>query len=251
MATYKTLSSSLNWSTGLSPTPGTTTLIAGGLGSEGSVLIPHFLNSAFDNKQPVILISFTQTYNHYVHILRKMGVNLLNHQIQFVNALRPLDLTSLPPATRPHFTLGAQDQWPRFFEWLAEQPPSVVVIDGLCSLLDQGHGLDTVLSFFTRCQSVVESGGLAGARLVVNMFVDDEGTEPLAYAVVRRSHYVLSFEALSSGASSDVSGQLTAVAGHLLCQLPDSKSFKPTALHYKVSDTTVQFFSPGQSRIVL
>ncbi|KAJ2485959.1 Elongator subunit elp6 [Coemansia sp. RSA 2050] len=251
MATYKTLSSSLNWSAGLSPLPATTTLIAGGLGSEGSVLIPHFLNSAFDNKLPVVLISFTQTYNHYVHILRKMGVNLLNHQIQFVNALRPIDLSSLPPATRPHFTLGSYDQWPEFYAWLEEQPPSVVVIDGLCSLLDQGHSLDTALSFFTRCQSVIEAGGLAGARLVVNMLVDDEGTEPLAYAVVRRSHYVLSFKALSSGASSDISGQLTAVAGHLHCQLPASKSFKPMVLHYKVSDTTVLFFSPGQSRIVL
>ncbi|KAJ2883834.1 Elongator subunit elp6 [Coemansia aciculifera] len=180
-----------------------------------------------------------------------MGVNLANHQIQFVNALLPLDLSSLPAATRPHFTLGPKEQWPEFLKWLESQPPSVIIIDGLCSLLDQGHDLSTALWFFTACQRIVESHEVSGARLVANMFVDDDNTEPLAHAVIRRSHYVLSFEALASGASSDVSGQLTAVAGHLHCQLPASKTFKPTVLHYKVSDTTVLFFSPGQSRIVL
>ncbi|KAJ2831259.1 hypothetical protein GGI24_001633 [Coemansia furcata] len=238
MATYKTLSSSLNWSTGLPPP--STTLLAGTLGSDSSVLIPHFVSSALDNKMAVTLVSFTQTYSHYAHILRKMGVSA--QSLHFVNALIPADLSSLPPATRPHYTLG---EWPEFFAWLAERPPGVVIIDGLCSLLDQGRDAQ---AFFAGCQRVVEAQ--EGGRLVVNMFVDDENSELLAHAMVRRSHYVLSCAALASGASNDVSGQLTAVAGHLLCQLPRG-SFKPMDLHYKVSDTTVQFFSPGQSRIVL
>ncbi|KAJ2744577.1 Elongator subunit elp6 [Coemansia sp. BCRC 34301] len=245
MATYKTLSSSLNWSTGLSPSPGTTTLVAGGLGAEGSVLIPHFISSGFDNKHPVTLISFVQTYSHYMHILRKMGVNLLNQPIKFVNALSTHDTSGLPPATRPHFTIT---EWPIFLEWLEGQPPGVVIVDGLCSLLDQGWGLDAVVAVFVACQRIVES---QGGRLVVNLFADDEDSELLAHAVLRRAHYTLSLEGLASGASSDVSGQLTAVAGHLHCQLSEGKAFKPTILHYKVSDTTVSFFSPGQSRIVL
>ncbi|KAJ2811113.1 hypothetical protein H4S07_002264, partial [Coemansia furcata] len=197
MATYKTLSSSLNWSTGLPPP--STTLLAGTLGSDSSVLIPHFISSALDNKMAVTLVSFTQTYSHYAHILRKMGVNA--QSLQFVNALIPADLSSLPPATRPHYTLG---EWPEFFAWLAERPPGVVIIDGLCSLLDQGRDAQ---GFFAGCQRIVEA---QKGRLVVNMFVDDENSELLAHAVVRRSHYVLSCAALASGASNDVSGQLTA-----------------------------------------
>ncbi|KAJ2910339.1 Elongator subunit elp6, partial [Coemansia aciculifera] len=245
----------LNWSTGLSPTPGTTTLLAGSGGLEasgGSILIPHFISSAIDNGHPVILISFVQTYSHYLHILRKMGRNLQNHTPhQFVNALSThQDFSALPAATRPHYTVT---EWPAFFQWLESQEPALVIIDGLCSLLDQGHSVKEAMGFFAACQRVVEGWGSEQARFVVNLFADDEGTaEELAYAVLRRSHYALSFEALASGASSDVSGQLTAVAGHLHCQLlKESRAFKPTVLHYKVSDTTVLFFSPGQSRIVL
>ncbi|KAJ2572303.1 Elongator subunit elp6 [Coemansia sp. RSA 1836] len=178
-----------------------------------------------------------------MHILRKMGVNLSTQPLQFVNALSTHDTGVLPPTTRPHFTI---QEWPVFFDWLKEQKPAVVIIDGLCSLVDQG--LDA-LRFFVECQRIVESW--ATGSLVVNMFVDDEGSESLAHCVLRRAHYALSLEGLASGASTDVSGQLTAVAGHLHCQLLESKAFKPTALHYKVSDTTVLFFSPGQSRIVL
>ncbi|KAJ2295073.1 Elongator subunit elp6 [Coemansia sp. RSA 2706] len=250
MATYKTLSASLNWPTGL-PAPGSTVLISGGLESEGSVLIPHFVNSTFESQQPVILLSFRQTFNHYMHIMRKMGVNLARHKLQFVNGLVQADFSALPPATRPHFTL---DKWPEFFQWLNEQPPSLLIIDGLCSLLDQGFSMSQVLQFFVSCQRIAETkaeldGGYAG--LVVNVLLD-EFSELLVRSMIRRSHYFFSFEGLSSGASNDVSGQLTVIPGHLHCQIQtQAKDFKPALLHYRVSDVTVQFFSPGQSSTVL
>ncbi|KAJ2007007.1 hypothetical protein GGI04_001683 [Coemansia thaxteri] len=186
---------------------------------------------------------------HYIHIMRKMGVNLASQQnLQFVSALAaPVSqdlLSNLPPATRPHFVLDP-DNWPAFFNWLNAQPPSLLIIDGLCSLLDQGMAADRALSFFKACQS-------SAAKLVVCMFADDETSVPLAHAIVRRCHHVFSFDGLVSGASTDVSGQLTVVGGHLLCQLPnEQRSFKPVVLHYKISDSSVHFFSPGQSRIVL
>ncbi|KAJ2820060.1 Elongator subunit elp6 [Coemansia erecta] len=247
MATYKTLSASLNWPTGL-PASGSTVLVSGGLEAEGSVLIPHFANSAFNAQQAVILVSFRQTFNHYMHIMRKMGVNMTRHRLQFVSGLVSADFSALPPATRPHFAL---DEWPEFFQWLDAQPPSLVIIDGLCSLLDQGHSVDRVLQFFVSCQRIVEAKAEGGhAALVVNVLLD-EFSELLVRSMIRRAHYFFSFEALASGASSDVSGQLTVVPGHLHCQIQETQAFKPALLHYRVSDATVQFFSPGQSSTVL
>ncbi|KAJ1882401.1 Elongator subunit elp6 [Coemansia sp. RSA 1722] len=115
-------------------------------------------------------------------------------------------------------------------------------------MLDLGEDLDTVVEFVTCCKRIVEGNG---GRFVVGMFLD-EFTQPLVCRLVGFAHYYLGFEPLSSGSSSDVSGQLTVVPGHLYCQIHDSsQEFKPMLLHYRVSDTTVQFFSPGQSRIVL
>ncbi|KAJ2798890.1 Elongator subunit elp6 [Coemansia guatemalensis] len=252
MATYKTLSSKLNWANGL-PEASTTMIVAGGLEADGSVMIPHLVNSVFERQGQVILLSFRHPFNHYLHIMRKMGVNASKHKLQFVNGLVETDLSSLPPATRPHFTLSAD--WQEFYSWLNAQPPSLLIIDGLCSLLDLGHDVKTVMSFFTACQQIVgdwsvrAGGGYAG--LVANMLLD-EFTELLAKSLIRRSHYFFNFEDLESGASTDVSGQLTAIPGHLHCQIQNSgNKFKPALLHYKVADTTVQFFSPGQSSTIL
>ncbi|KAI9505403.1 Elongator subunit elp6 [Coemansia spiralis] len=254
MATYKTLSSSLNWPQGL-PEQGTTTVICGELEAEGSVLLPHFISSSI--AESVVLVSFTQTLNHYMHIMRKMGVNLGKHKFQFVNALTRVDLASLPPATRPHFTV---EKWPEFFRWLNEQPDNcTLVVDGLCSLLDQGYDCDFAMWVFDSCQRIIEGKAKKGAaRLVVNLFLDDF-SELLVRSLMRRSHYFFSFESLSSGSSTEVAGQLTVVPGHLHCQIQSDNSgtlqtqklFKSVLLHYRVSDTTVEFFSPGQSRMVL
>ncbi|KAJ1727715.1 Elongator subunit elp6 [Coemansia biformis] len=247
MATYKTLSAGLNWTSGLPPS-GTTVAVAGGLEAEGSVVLPHFINSTLDNGGAVILLSFRHTFNHYVHIMRKMGVNLSQHKLQFVNGLVQTDLSSLPAATRPHYTLG---EWPEFYAWLASQPPSVLVVDGLCTLLDLGHTCASVIGFVNACQRIVEDKRDGHCGLVVNMLLD-EFSEPLARALIRRAHYAFNFEGLASGASIDVSGQLTVAPGHLLCQVPAAaRDFKPALLHYRVSDTTVQFFAPGQPSIVL
>ncbi|PIA12748.1 hypothetical protein COEREDRAFT_12275 [Coemansia reversa NRRL 1564] len=252
MATYKTLSSKLNLTNGL-PEVSTTMIVAGGLEADGIVMIPHLINNVFEKQGSVILLSFKHPFNHYLHIMRKMGVNASRHKLQFVNGLVETDLSSLPPTTRPHFTLGAD--WTEFYSWLKSQPPSLLIIDGLCSLLDLGHDVKVVMSFFTACQQIVENwqvrsdDGYAG--LVANMLLD-EFTELLARSLIRRSHYFFNFEDLESGASTDVSGQLTAIPGHLHCQIQSGSSkFKPALLHYKVTDTTVQFFSPGQSSTIL
>ncbi|KAJ2714472.1 Elongator subunit elp6 [Coemansia spiralis] len=247
MATYKSLSAGLNWAGGLPPS-GTTVAVAGGLEADGGVVLPHFISSTLDSGGSVILVSFRHTFNHYVHILRKMGVAVAQRNFSFVNGLVQADFSNLPPATRPHFTLR---EWPEFFAWLAAQPPSVLLIDGLCTLLDLGHSCAAVVDFFAACQRIVEDKQAGQSGLVVNILVDDF-SEPLARALIRRSHYVFSFEGLASGASNDVSGQLTVAPGHLLCQVPSAaRGFKPALLHYQVADTTVQFFSPGQSSTVL
>ncbi|KAJ1954764.1 Elongator subunit elp6 [Linderina pennispora] len=236
MATYKTLAASLDWPTGQPPSQ-TTTLICSSLSAPGDILLPHFLSS-----DHAVLLSFTQTSNHYMHILRKMGVH--RPKIHFVNALTDFSLDALPSATRPKLTVNGD--WPRFYQWLAGQPENTtLVVDGLCSLMDQGMSAAQAAGVFDTCRRITE---LLGGRLVVSVFLD-EFTEKLVRALVRRSHYVFNFEGLASGASSDVSGQLTAVPGHLNCQT--AKAFKPVHLHYKVADTAVQFFSPGQSRTVL
>ncbi|KAJ2483691.1 Elongator subunit elp6 [Coemansia sp. RSA 2131] len=246
MATYKSLSASLNWPSGQPPSS-TTTLITGTLSAEGSILIPHFTNSTFEAQTPVILLSFRHTYNHYMHIMRKMGVHTNRHDLKFVNALARGDFSQLPQATRPHFTLN---EWPEFFQWLCEQPPSTVILDGVCSLLDVGHSENSVMQFIGSCQRIVEEKAQSGyAALVVNVLLD-EFSESLVRSVVRRAHFLFSFEGLASGASSGVSGQLTVVPGHLFCQL-QQRTFSPALLHYQVSDATVQFFSPGQSSTVL
>ncbi|KAJ1948949.1 Elongator subunit elp6 [Linderina macrospora] len=173
-----------------------------------------------------------------------MGVHLHKHSFQFVNALTDFSLASLPAATRPHFSVN--NEWDKFYQWLAGQPEhTTVVVDGLCSLLDQGKQVDQVVEVFDCCRRISE---LKGGRLVLSVFLD-EFSEPLVRALTRRSHYVFSFDGLVSGASADVSGQLTVVPGHLNCQT--TSAFKPVLLHYKVADTTVQFFSPGQARTVL
>ncbi|KAJ2076604.1 Elongator subunit elp6 [Coemansia sp. RSA 988] len=252
MATYKTLSSKLNWADGL-PEAATTMIVAGGLEADGSVIIPHLINSVFERQGQVILLSFRHPFNHYLHIMRKMGVNVSKHKLQFVNGLVEADLSNLPPATQPHFTLGAD--WADFYGWLKDQSPSLLIIDGLCSLLDLGHNVKRVMSFFTACQQIVEDwsvrsdGGYTG--FVANILLD-EFTELLAKSLIRKSHYFFNFEDLESGASTDVSGQLTAIPGHLHCQIQNGSSkFRPALLHYKVTDTTVQFFSPGQSSTIL
>ncbi|KAJ2721490.1 Elongator subunit elp6 [Coemansia sp. Benny D115] len=179
-----------------------------------------------------------------------MGVNLAaKNKIKFVNGLTHQQLDNLPPQTRPDYTLiNTTQEWHLFFEWLENTQPQVLLIDGLCSLLDMGVSVDAATWFFECCQRIVER---AGGRLVVAMYLD-EFSEPLARRIVRLAHYVLSMQELLSGASSDVSGQLTAVPGHLYSQVHDARSeFKPISLHYRVSDTTVQFFSPGQSHTVL
>ncbi|KAJ2556354.1 Elongator subunit elp6 [Coemansia sp. RSA 1933] len=190
--------------------------------------------------------------SHYMHIMRKMGVNLTKQSgFQFVNALRPVPVDELPMATRPHYSVT---EWNEFFGWLERMPGCTLVIDGLCSLLDQGHSCDFVLGIVHACQRIVDNKVSEGgnARLVVTMFLDDY-SEPLARSLVRISHYLFSFEGLSSGSSTEVAGQLTVVPGHLFCRIQTlpAKSFKPVLLHYRVSDTSVEFFSPGQSRMVL
>ncbi|KAJ1800163.1 Elongator subunit elp6 [Coemansia sp. RSA 2399] len=250
---YKTLSSSVNWAQGL-PESGTTTLVCGDIEADGSVLVPHFVQSGLQEGSPVVLVSLTQTMSHYMHIMRKMGVNLTKQQeFQFVNALTPagLDCSELPAATRPHYTVT---EWTQFFGWLNQLPACTLIIDGLCSLLDQGYECDYVLRIADTCQRIVgdKASGDGRARLVITMFLDDF-TEPLVRSLIRRSHYFFSFEGLSSGSSTEVAGRLTVVPGHLHCRIQTKASgkFKPVLLHYKISDTSVEFFSPGQSRMVL
>ncbi|KAJ1666256.1 Elongator subunit elp6 [Coemansia sp. RSA 1813] len=255
---YKTLSSSVNWAQGL-PEGGTTTLVCGDIEADGGVLVPHFVQSGLQeaSENNVVLVSLTQTMSHYMHIMRKMGVNLAKQRgFQFVNALtlKNVDYSDLPAATRPHFTVT---EWSGFFRWLCDsQPPGcTLIIDGLCSLLDQGFGCDFVSGIVDTCQRIIEDKAIksnGAARLVIMLFLDDF-TEPLVRSLIRRSHYFFNFEGLSSGSSTEVAGQLTVVPGHLYChiQAQSSGKFKPVLLHYRVSDTTVEFFSPGQSRMVL
>ncbi|KAJ1859810.1 Elongator subunit elp6 [Coemansia sp. RSA 2703] len=246
MASYKTLSSSLNWATGLGNTGTTTLVTSSGLGSDCGTLVPHFVNTTLALEQPVVLLSFAQTYNHYLHIMRKMGVNLSKHSgMHFINGLTQNDLSSLPAATRPALTL--HNKWVEFFHYLSGLPGCTLILDGLCLLADT-QGLEKAVWFFEACQRIVEQ---TGGRLVVNVYLD-EWTEQLVKRLIRRAHYYLAFEALGSGTAAEVSGQLKAAPAHLYCQISArEKGFKPAMLHYKVSDSTVQFFSPGQSRIVL
>ncbi|KAJ1732570.1 Elongator subunit elp6 [Coemansia sp. Benny D160-2] len=277
---YKTLSSAVNWPQGL-PEPGTTTVVCGDIEADGSVVVPHFIQGALQETSPggatttvVVLVSLTQTMSHYMHVMRKMGVNLARHpgRFQFVDALTPAPVGAelagsgmVATATRPHFSVPDRADWSGFFGWLADaQPPGcTVVVDGLCSLLDQGLGCDFAVGFVDTCRRIVEAKaarGAGAARLVATLFLDDF-SEALARSLVRRSHYVLSFEALASGSSTEVAGQLTVVPGHLFCHIQKKEreaeekqpaaEFKPALLHYRVSDTTVEFFSPGQSRMVL
>ncbi|KAI7822765.1 hypothetical protein BX661DRAFT_58080 [Kickxella alabastrina] len=279
MGSYKTLSSSLNWPSGLGD-QGTVTLVTSvGLGAnDGTVLIPHFLTSAYEQKLPAILVSFTQTYNHYLHIMRKMG--MAKTKFKFVNALATTmvgqkegGLEALPLVTRPDYTLR-RGEWSGFFQWLSdqttiaaaaaaaatveveqgEQGGVVLVVDGLCSLVDLGMDISEVVWFMDCCRRVLGSKG----RIVVGVLLD-EFTEDLVRELVRKSHYYFGFTALVSGSSRDISGQVTVVPGQLYCQLQNlqnnsgggGREFKPLVLHYCVSDTNVQFFSPGQSHIVL
>ncbi|KAJ1642845.1 Elongator subunit elp6 [Coemansia asiatica] len=250
MSLYKTLSSSLNWPTGHGH-PSTTTLLTSiSLEPTHTFLIPHFLTTSTSDKQsPFLLLSFTQTLSHYTHILRKQGINQTKHKTIFINALNTQnDLgATLPQVTRPDYTLR-RTEWPEFFKFLDSFKQCTLFIDGVCSLLDLGEDVEVVGDFVVGCKRIVEGNN---GRLIVGLFLD-EFTDPLVSRLVRSAHYYLGFEPLASGSSADVSGQLTVVPGHLYCQVHDSsQEFKPMLLHYRVSDTTVQFFSPGQSRIVL
>ncbi|KAJ2660869.1 Elongator subunit elp6 [Coemansia sp. RSA 1200] len=265
---YKTFSSAVNWTQGL-PESGTTTVVCGDIEADGSVLVPHFVQSALQETPGsgavVVLVSLTQTMSHYMHIMRKMGVNLARQPgFQFVDALTSAGVglagsELVAAATRPHFAVADRADWSGFFRWLAHsQPPGcTVVVDGLCSLLDQGFGCAFVVNFVDTCRRIIEAKAAqntGAARLVATLFLDDF-SEALARSLIRRSHYFLSFEALASGSSTEVAGQLTVVPGHLFCHIQEEEQsaakFKPALLHYRVSDTTVEFFSPGQSRMVL
>jgi len=71
---------------------------------------------------------------------------------------------------------------------------------------------------------------------------DDVEQEVFATSLMHITDVILSVRPLTSGFSREVHGQLSLIRGP---RFNTDITFTPNCLHYRIMDTTVQFFLPG------
>ncbi|KAI8137820.1 hypothetical protein BJV82DRAFT_326394 [Fennellomyces sp. T-0311] len=112
-----------------------------------------------------------------------------------------------------------------------------------------GYRLDAVCQFMHKLKVLMAS---IGGTLITVVHADEEGAEDteqdaFVKSVLASAELVLQAEALGSGLSRDIHGQLSILHGPQY--VPRSTGTVAQALHYKILDNNAEFFAKGISQV--
>ncbi|KAI8366986.1 hypothetical protein EDC96DRAFT_507739 [Choanephora cucurbitarum] len=233
------------------------------LKSDANFLIHHFIVNHLKNDKPVILVGFSQIFNHYFLIARKLGVNLQtykqNDKFVFIDGLTHLNgytmQTPYPPSnapTAPTNTLNFKEDYSMksFYQIIAayNKPDTLIILDDIsCFLYNK---FDHVNTFFSKLKTLVER--TQGTLLTV-MHADESGVEDaeqdnFVKQIIYGSSLVLQVQPLHSGLARDVHGQLDVIYGPQCTPLIE-KHTPAQSMHYKILDNNVHFFAKGIAQV--
>ncbi|RIA88228.1 hypothetical protein C1645_775563 [Glomus cerebriforme] len=271
---YASLDSSLSFSDNNLPPNKKSILITDTLSASGNFLIHHFIVNQIKSDKHVVLVGFSQIFNHYLIIGRKLGVNLtLASQkglFSFIDGLTSLysqtdskQTSVLTPNSLSDSPISKESlqNFYKIIKQIIETRHSSIndsriclIFDDLSVLIYSGFNIKDILEFVKACRMMIEkyNGSLVmlihADEDVSQSSPDDElDQEIFLKSLIYQSEYLLSVRGLGSGFSKDVSGEITIARG----PRNHDKLFRPSTLHYKILDNNVQFFVKGFSQGVL
>ncbi|KAI8091353.1 uncharacterized protein B0P05DRAFT_527110 [Gilbertella persicaria] len=230
------------------------------LKSDANFLIHHFIVNHLKNDKPVVLVGFSQIFNHYFLIARKLGINLQTYKqsgkFVFIDGLTHFNpytpQTPYPPTkapTAPTATLEYNQDPKSFYETIAShvQPNALIVLDDISTWIYNGMDHAALL---LKLKALTER--VQGTLLTI-MHADEEGTEDMEQdnfvkQVLYGSSLILQVQPLHSGLARDVHGQLDIIYGPQSTVMIE-KHTPPQSMHYKILDNNVHFFAKGIAQI--
>ncbi|ORX77336.1 hypothetical protein K493DRAFT_245396 [Basidiobolus meristosporus CBS 931.73] len=270
---YATLHSAFHWedTEHFLPPRGKNFLITDTLGANGDFLLYHFLTTFLKPTSVntrVVLVGFSQIFNHYNLVARKLGVNLTaaktSGRFKFVDGLTGLSSGKIPAPpttvlpTTPELVLGPLSPENTLESLLGqleglvsseEAGQTCLIYDDVSVLLNLGVSVRELQRFMQASRLLMEKNGGTLVSLVHSdqALLEDPEQESLVKLLMYQTAYILQVKALGSGYSKEVNGQVALIRGPS-CR--DSR-FIPQVLQYKTLDNNVQFFARGFSEGVL
>ncbi|XP_068221579.1 elongator complex protein 6 [Palaemon carinicauda] len=254
---------------GVSIAEGGVFLISESPTTSASGLVSHFLSFGVTNNSHVCFVSLQHTWGHYCNIGNKCGMNLRQQATEGkVKVIEGLKLMSevinedFQDANHPFsFMLEPSKQPLRNLyniiletveSWRENKEHFVLIIDGVSSLLNLGVLSSEIEIFLNYCRTLIEGDDgckYAGVLIIVTKsYGRDEDTVHLVNRLAQCSAVHMSLEALSTGFSREVHGNLRLIFNHASphLSLPDVQLFQ-----YKMEDKNIRLFAPGTSAGVL
>ncbi|CAG8540425.1 8789_t:CDS:2 [Rhizophagus irregularis] len=236
---YASLDSSLSFPDNNLPPNKKSILITDTLSASGNFLIHHFIVNQIKSDKHVILVGFSQIFNHYLTI-----------------GLLTCDSLSDSPISKESL-----HNFYKIIKQIIETRHSSIddsrvclIFDDLSVLIYSGFSVRDILEFVKACRMMIEkyNGSLvmlvhADEDITQSSLDDELDQEIFLKSLIYQSEYLLSVRGLGSGFSKDVSGEITIARG----PRNQDKWFRPSTLHYKILDNNVQFFVKGFSQGVL
>ncbi|CAJ0830238.1 21168_t:CDS:2 [Entrophospora sp. SA101] len=253
-------------------------LITDTLSAQGNFLLHHFIANQLKVNKHVVLVGFTQKFEHYSTIGRKLGVNLtLANQkgtLSFLDGLTSFffqntsdNITSADKATTTTNTTSSvltasknvsisisngkedlQNIYNTIKEVISTRHSSKdahvsLIFDDLSVLSYSGFSIKDILEFIKACRVLVEKfeGTLITLLHTDDVILEEEEIEQIVLinTLIYQSDYLLSVKGLGSGFSRDISGEINIARG----PRNYDKWFRPAVLHYKILDNNVKFFA--------
>jgi hypothetical protein len=234
---------------------------------EGSFLINHFLSFFLRcSKQNTQLIAFSQVLNHYNLICKKMGLDLASYQkkkqFSFVDSLSKLLTNFFPVSSNSvksklcpdfQFSLSESNNLENLLEIIFqyfgnETTEPCIIIDDINVLLNVGVSVNEVINFLRKVRAFLDS---RRGKLVLLVHVDEysknEDIKSLVLSTVKSSNYIISTNALKSGSSREIEGEIS------ICSGPRGAKtfFTSKSLHFKIQENNVKFFGKGLANNIL
>ncbi|KAJ3300060.1 Elongator subunit elp6 [Borealophlyctis nickersoniae] len=271
---YPPLDSALNWASSSSsssnPVSRRFVLITDELKADASFLLHHFISRHLRQNDPrcsVTLIALAQTYQHYVLVAKKLGVNLTTHtQTRRFTCLD--SFSDVRTATGPFAALSSKstpssDDFARTLfasirQTFSSTAPSAtadssprpcIIFDDLSVLLYMGVPVKDIVRLVMACRTFVDEhdGFLIVLAHADTTTPQDDEQVALVQSLTHVADHILEVRGLVNGVTQGVHGQLSVIRGPLL----DDSDFHPQLLHYRVVDSGVQFFAKGLSTGIL
>ncbi|KAG3090027.1 hypothetical protein PI124_g17319 [Phytophthora idaei] len=208
--------------------------------ANGAFLVHHFTSLFLKASHRVCFVAFANSPEHYAAVGRKLGVNFAACQTK--KQLQVLDWTSMETdCTRTEWTTLFEDL--RDFTNQEEAAVSIVLDD--VSALKWQFGDAAVLDFVRCCKTLThENNGAANVVLLTHGDTDLPTSRPLSPAIADMATVVLSTKTLSTGYSKDIHGTLL-VYRQSQGFSDSSLDEEPTAIPYKILESTVKCFHSG------